>query len=342
MKNAYIILAHKDPKQVRRLVDNLDKDGIFVFHICKNTSDETFQEFKTLLNNTNHFFCERVRSFWGEIGLVQATLNALNTLENSNLKYDYVHLLSGQDFPIKNSQYRNEFLKANNGKEFLLFWKFYPIDKNNKEEMDSSPWTKGKHLQIKRLTHYYIRHRGEKYVIPEKYDLSLKEMSPIRSFFYFLKKTPLYLKEKNLKYKWNEFRFTRTLPYPKPLPNLQFWGGSHWFSLTPKAVNYLIDFDKKDNYLKKFYEQVLLPDESYFQTVLLNSPLKANIVSDNLREIVFPPKAANPIFLEDKHFELLQNSNALFARKFDSKLSENILAKIEAKILSIDEQQNQI
>lgn len=333
IKNAYIILAHKDPEQVKRLVDNLDQDAVFVFHICKNASTEVFNDFKTVLNSEKHFFCERVRSFWGEIGLVQATLNALNTLVDSSLTYDYVHLLSGQDFPIKNNQERNDYLEQHKGKEFLLHWKFYPIDPNNKKDLEGNPWAASKHYQSKRLTHYYIRHKGEKYVIPEKYDTSLKEMSFPKALVHFLKKAPSYLREGDFNYKLKEFRFTRSLPYPKPLPDMQFWGGSHWFSITPKAVKYLVDFDSKDKYLKKFYEQVLLPDESYFQTVLLNSPLQENVQKDNLREIVFPPKAANPLFLEDEHFELLKNSKALFARKFDKKLSKGLMRRVEQELL---------
>lgn len=333
MRNAYVILAHKDPEQVKRLVDHLDSDAVFVFHICQNASDETFAEFKKLLNKSNHYFCQRIRSFWGEIGLVQATLSALNELDQSNEQFDYVHLLSGQDFPIKSEKYRNEFLTKNQGKEFLLNWKFYPIDPNNQEDLEGNPWAKSKHFQSKRLTHYYIRHKGEKYVIPEKYDTRLKEMSAPRALAHFVKGIPDYIKQKKLTYKWNEFKFTRSLPYPKPLPDLQFWGGSHWFSITPKAVSYLIEFDRNDTFLKKFYEQVLLPDESYFQTVLLNSPLKDDIVNTNLREIVFPEKAANPIFLEDEHFDLLQHSEALFARKFDKELSKDALHRIEKELL---------
>ena len=333
VRNAYIILAHKDPDQVKRLVESLDKDAVFIFHICKNTPDSVFQEFKTSLNGEQHFFCERVRSFWGEIGLVQATLNALNELINSGLTYDYVHLLSGQDFPIKSNEERNNFLEQHKGTEFLLHWKFYPIDPNDKESLEGNPWAASKHYQTKRLTHYYIRHKGKKFVIPEKYDTSLKEMSFPKALINFISKTPSYLKGNEFRYKLKEFSLTRSLPYPKPLPDIQFWGGSHWFSITAKAAKYLVEFDSKDTFLKKFYEQVLLPDESYFQTVLLNSPLKKNVEKSNLREIVFPPKAANPLFLEDEHFDLLKNSKALFARKFDKDLSERLLNRIEQELL---------
>lgn len=333
VKNAYIILAHKDPDQVKRLVDNLDKDAVFIFHICKNASDAVFQEFKTILNGEQHFFCERVRSFWGEIGLVQATLNALNKLLIIGVTYDFVHLLSGQDFPIKNNQERNDYLEQHKGTEFLLHWKFYPIDPKDKEALEGNPWVSSKHYQSKRLTHYYIRHKGQKYVIPEKYDTSLKEMSFPKALIYFIRKTPSYIKKREFGYKLKEFRLTRSLPYPKPLPNMQFWGGSHWFSITPKAVKYLVNFDSKDTYLKKFYQQVLLPDESYFQTVLLNSPLSENVEKANLREIVFPAKAANPLFLVDEHFNLLKKSEALFARKFDKKLSKELLNRVEKELL---------
>ncbi|CAF0815289.1 unnamed protein product [Brachionus calyciflorus] len=54
---------------------------------------------------------------------------------------------------------------------------------------------------------------------------------------------------------------------------IQFSGGSDWFCLNSKFVNYLIK--SKENYieeLKKFFSYSLLPSEAFFHTVLQNSP----------------------------------------------------------------------
>lgn len=54
---------------------------------------------------------------------------------------------------------------------------------------------------------------------------------------------------------------------------IQFSGGSDWFCLNHKFIDYVIK--SKDEYLenlKIFFNYTLLPSESFFHTVILNSP----------------------------------------------------------------------
>jgi hypothetical protein len=332
-KNAYIILAHKDPQQVLRLVNALDDpEAIFVFHICKNASRETYQEFRTLFNKPNHHFCKRVRSFWGGIGLVQATLNALYCLDNINSPYSFVHLLSGQDYPIKSREQRDAFLKQHPQAEFVRNWKFYPLTEEDKEH---HPYRDEKIFQHARLLYHHVRLGKELYIIPTKYDLSLKNMPFLKAVAFYLRNFISYIRQGQFKYKTIEWFLTRMLEFPRKLPSLQFYAGSHWFSLTPVAVKYLLEFDKNDRFLKKFYKRVLLPDESYFQTVLLNSPIASRVVNDNLRYVIFPLRAKNPVFITENEFDGLTNTTALFARKFDTIQSATVMDKIDKQLIGL-------
>ncbi|XP_029102906.1 xylosyltransferase 2-like [Scleropages formosus] len=71
----------------------------------------------------------------------------------------------------------------------------------------------------------------------------------------------------------------RTIP-----EGLEVSGGSDWFSLTHRFVEYVIHSqDLLVSGLKKFYGYTLLPAESFFHTVLGNSHMCDTLVDNNLR-----------------------------------------------------------
>ncbi|KAI2666626.1 Xylosyltransferase 2 [Labeo rohita] len=71
----------------------------------------------------------------------------------------------------------------------------------------------------------------------------------------------------------------RTIP-----EGLEVSGGSDWFSLTRKFVEYVVNSqDELVTGLKQFYTYALLPAESFFHTVLGNSHMCDTLVDNNLR-----------------------------------------------------------
>ncbi|KAM4635806.1 xylosyltransferase 2 [Polymixia lowei] len=65
---------------------------------------------------------------------------------------------------------------------------------------------------------------------------------------------------------------------------LEVSGGSDWFSLTRRFVEYVINSqDELVSGLKQFYTYALLPAESFFHTVLGNSHMCDTLVDNNLR-----------------------------------------------------------
>nr|XP_061829832.1 xylosyltransferase 2-like [Nerophis lumbriciformis] len=71
----------------------------------------------------------------------------------------------------------------------------------------------------------------------------------------------------------------RTIP-----DGLEVSGGSDWFALTRRFVDYVINSqDDLVSGLKQFYSYALLPAESFFHTVLDNSHMCDSLVDNNLR-----------------------------------------------------------
>lgn len=78
-----------------------------------------------------------------------------------------------------------------------------------------------------------------------------------------------------------------------------------------------------------YFEQVTIPDEMFFQSILLNSPLRDTIVNDDQRFIKWP----GPSVLGVGEFDELRQAPDLFARKFDETVDTAVLDRIDEEWL---------
>ena len=137
MKIAYLILCHKEPEQLNMLLQELIADGSDCYiHIDKKSSMSKDQ----LISSEHILFVpdeRRVDIRWAANTMVRATLELLEVLIKGKRLYDYVCLLSGQDFPIKSSQYRSSFLQKNKGYNFIevLSHEEYKYKRYNKRSL---------------------------------------------------------------------------------------------------------------------------------------------------------------------------------------------------------------
>ena len=72
----------------------------------------------------------------------------------------------------------------------------------------------------------------------------------------------------------------------------------------------------------------LVPDEIFFQTLVLNSPHRDSVVDANLRYIDWP----GPRVLRADDLDALLGSGMLFARKFDETVDAEILDLLDHQI----------
>lgn len=112
------------------------------------------------------------------------------------------------------------------------------------------------------------------------------------------------------------------------------YGGWQWWSIPMPAVDAILQFiDARPDYVR-FHRWSLLPDEMFFQTILLNSrsaQIQDNLVNNCLRFIDWDnPNPTTPAVLTNEYFQALGKSNALFGRKFDSDRDANILDQLDA------------
>ena len=120
MKLAHLILAHANPDQLNKLIAKLaHEDADFYIHVDNKTAIEPFLFLAR--QPRVYFIKKRVKVLWWGYSIVQATLNSFEEILAAGQQYDYINLLSGQDYPIKSTPFIHRFLKDNPDKIFMQF-----------------------------------------------------------------------------------------------------------------------------------------------------------------------------------------------------------------------------
>lgn len=135
----------------------------------------------------------------------------------------------------------------------------------------------------------------------------------------------------------------RSVPVRRRFPEpFQPFGGSHWWCLPRAAVEYVSRFARENARFVKFFKHVYLPEEIFFQTVLLNSRFREKAVNDNLKYMEWLPddvelgeERGRPKTLRSEDFDQLASVPHLFARKFDVTRDADILDMIDERLLQL-------
>lgn len=106
-----------------------------------------------------------------------------------------------------------------------------------------------------------------------------------------------------------------------------FYKGSNWVSITPALVSVLLE---KKKFILKRFRYTCCGDEHFVQSVLKDSVLKDNIYPSEDEECMrlIHWVQGQPYVWKNEDFQLLKNSEKLFARKFSSEDME-IVRKVQ-------------
>lgn len=312
----YIILAHKNPLQVLRLVNQLNAPFCsFYIHIDKAIDILPFFESFSNLNNV-YFVPENFREngTWGDFGTVTGTIICLNEILNQN-RNGYCVLLSGQDYPLTNSKKIHSFLTDKYGTHYISIF-----------SLPHNGW--GKYGGLERIKLY-------------KFNLSNKRLDFIlvpsiynKQFYTFNSIKKVYTLVKNKKWK-----YLKMLLSPKKTAiSIKHYGGGQWWALPTESIKKILNFINQNPKLLQFYKYSLIPDEMFFHSILMhiykNKQLK---IEPSLTYVNWERKNTTlPVTFTIYDFNELQqeSKNKLFARKFDLDLDAAILDKIDRDVLN--------
>jgi hypothetical protein len=337
MKLAYVITCHKNAKQVLRLIDRLNSaENTIVLHVSKTCEPGFFETLKGLMLEDNSyrnvFFCKREDGTHNSFGIVKGVINGLVFLFKNNIQFDYVSLISGQDYPIKSAQDISAFFEKNKGKQFFYFFPLSPKLYDN-YEYDNSWGPNRQHYRIDR--HHFIID-GVTSSIPELLSGRLIDHSLWDTIKIFLFESRKYINEKRFKREFLLLFWSRVLPRTRKLPtDFDIFGGKTWWSITADAARYVVDQHFNNKRYQKFFKYTLIPDEMYIHTILMNSHFAQHCVNNDLRDIEWEGgDGTHPIFFRAEHINRLKESKNLYARKFDTDIDSNILDLIDEEILN--------
>jgi len=118
---------------------------------------------------------------------------------------------------------------------------------------------------------------------------------------------------------------------------VQPFSGSQWWVMDMRALNYVLDYVADHPEYVKFHRHTFAPDELFFQIILLNckdESLRDHIANDNLRYMQWKTsEIAHPEILNINDLDNIGESDALFARKFDTGIDEEVINSIDDQLL---------
>ena len=123
LKHGFLILAHSNFGLLERIISLLSKENHYFFinidkksEGCDNFIDLCKKKFK------NIYFLEgkeQLKVNHAGFSMVKAEIKLLEKAHEKEM--DYVHLISGQDFPVKSNYEFDLFFENNLGKSFMHF-----------------------------------------------------------------------------------------------------------------------------------------------------------------------------------------------------------------------------
>lgn len=129
MKICHLVLAHKHPLLLGRLLKNLAHPNAQTYvHVDRKFDCHPFRDAAKSLSNVR-FVKMRTTLHWGGPSIVNAVAHALMEIRASGEEYDFINLISAQDFPIKPMDAFVEFLSANKQKQFISYMTGAEADK---------------------------------------------------------------------------------------------------------------------------------------------------------------------------------------------------------------------
>ena len=314
MKIAFLILNHREPPQLVRLLtalrSQLPDSPIVVHHdVFHNEIPSALIE---SIGNV-HLLTSGKRVTWGDFSLVDVCSWSLRWM-HENIEFDWIVLLSAQDYPIKPLANLADDL-ARNGADAVI----------GTTPISQLPLFKRMHMRRRYLYRYRPVSVNQPKWLPRRVPdllhriggvaiLALNNVQPLVKIYR--------LDGSSYRIGW---RASNT-PFDRNWP---CWYGSQWFALSRRAFEYALDYMVDHPEHVNYYRGTLVPDESVLATIINNAP--------NLRvangEVTYTRWAnstiSHPDIFRTADFSVLAAAPQYFARKFDIDVDSGILDSLD-------------
>lgn len=298
----FLIASHKNPVQVRRLTAALLATGSAAQVIIHHDGNAERIDPSWFTNQPVYLMPRPVRVRWGDYSQVELVLRCLKWATQARLAFDWLILLSGQDYPIEPTVRIERLLGATRFDGFLEIF----------DDVKNPWWPREK---IRRYCYRYVTFPGSAAPLLRPLAHRLND-----------RQTIVHIKVGQIGCKVGVRR--SKVPFSG---SLRCFGGRQWFTLSGSCIRYLCDVVTRNPQLVAHYKRTAHPDESFFHTILLNNS-RLNICPDNQRFMRWSAGSANPDVLVSRDFDEIVASGKLFARKFDASVDSRILDRLDQKL----------
>jgi hypothetical protein len=127
------------------------------------------------------------------------------------------------------------------------------------------------------------------------------------------------------------FRLRRRFP-----AGMTPYGGSSYWMMPADCARYVDAFVRANPDFVRFFRRVIVPDEIFFQTIVMNSPFRGRMAPDDLRYVDWEGNGDHPKILTMEDFDDLMSSSRLFARKFDPQVDAAVLDRIDGVLTAAE------
>lgn len=275
-KHAYLLIVHNEFHMLKKLLGQLDdsRNDIFI-HIDKKTKYVDLSTISSWVHHSKVTFIPRKKIYWGTMSIVNCEIELLKAAIRGN--YSYYHLISGVDFPLKSQDFIHDYLENENSE-------FFSVHEDGEYNDDFGYKIKYYFPLLKIVGRGYFSGKG--------------------------KKATLMRRIGNCQIALMNFQKKHGVDRTKKYPDITFYKGAQWFTITHDFAKYIIDNSKT---ISKMYWLTNAPDEIAISTLVMNSDFKNRVKRMNLREIDWDRGNAYSYTIDD--LERLEKSEAFFARK---------------------------
>lgn len=293
--HAYLIIAHNHLNQLIKLLKLLDyeQNDIYVHIDRKSNKDMQMYDYSACCKKSKVYIFSEFKINWGSSNQIRCELFLLEAAVKND-KYEYYHLLSGSDLPLKSQEEIHEFFSKNKGKEFINFSSL-----KNQEEL------------INRVKYYRISDYYD--ILPYKSFKIMRRLDKYQIIFQKLIGVNRMKKDEQLYKGANWFSITDDLARSLVNEKANFLE-KYRYSLCCDEVFLQTYIHNNDKFLKRVYRLNYSDD-----------------CSSIVRKIDW--NRGGPYIWHTNDYEELMDSNCMFARKFDESVDETIIEMIYNNIL---------
>lgn len=303
MQITYLLLVHKSPIQMKRLIEALRyEDACFCIHVDKKSDIKKFND--VVPQGDGVYYVDddkRVDGRWGDLSMVEAAFETMRLALSLSREGHFV-LLSGQDYPIRSNKYIKEFLSRHERNNFISIFDV-PDPKKTTEN--------GGYERF--ITWTYDCHNPKDGRMKAKIQPLSFRLKTIGGFIRLALYRPTLLPEAIAH--WFKKRH-----YPEGLAMVF---NEFWCVFTKEVVEKLLQIYNERKDVREYYRFTHIPEETLFGSILCSDK--------KLRDSILPmchyidwdvsingsPKTLQEEDMVKMEMAMNKNPHILFARKFD-------------------------